>query len=151
MMKRMNKLKIMNLKQITILLTCFLLSASFVSAQEINKYDDIIFVSTEQEARFVGGEDSMMRFVAKNIHYPQIASDAGISGMVYIEFIVNKDGSITKGKIVRDIGGGCGKEALRVIKTMPNWFPAQNNGHKVRSYFTLPISFVLDEGKPKVK
>ena len=99
----------------------------------------------EQEASFPGGEDAMLEWLGNNISYPKIASENGITGMVYITFVVNKDGSIEQTKIERDIGGGCGGEAVRAVKKMPKWKAAKNNGQAVRSYFTLPVQFTEPE------
>lgn len=58
-------------------------------------------------------------------------------------FVVGKDGSINDISIMKDIGGGCGKEALRVVKNMPRWIPGEANGHAVKVRFTLPVRFKL--------
>ncbi|MDI6833957.1 MAG: energy transducer TonB, partial [Bacteroidales bacterium] len=66
-----------------------------------------------------------------------------ISGTVYVQFVVEKDGSISDIKVVRGIGGICDEEAVRVITKMPNWIPAKQKGIPVRSYYVIPIAFVL--------
>lgn len=105
--------------------------------------DNKIFISTQQSPGFPGGEDKLYEWVRAHLKYPKIAKDAGISGDVYITFVVNKDGSLEQFKMDRNIGGGCGKEALRLVKAMPKWHAAMNNGHKVRCMFTLPVRFEL--------
>lgn len=100
-----------------------------------------IYTATEQTAAFPGGEKMLYKYLKDNTNYPEIAKKNGISGTVYIDFIVNVDGSIEQVKILRDIGGGCGAEAVRMVKQMPKWRPAKNNGKAVRSYFTLPVQF----------
>lgn len=120
------------------------------SAQRARKEtNEKIFMATEVVANFPGGEDSMMAFLIRNVNYPRMAANAGIGGVVYISFVVNKDGTISQSKVERDIGGGCGKEALRVVRLMPNWTPAYNKGQAVRSHFTLPFSFTVEEDKKK--
>ena len=93
---------------------------------------------------FPGGEREMLKFLAENIKYPALAREANIQGNVAISFVIGKDGSINDIQLLKDIGGGCGKEAIRVLKTMPNWSPGEANGHKVKVRFTLPVRFRLE-------
>ena len=74
---------------------------------------------------------------------PCTPKDAGISGKVYVNFIVDKDGSITNVNVKRGIGGGCDKEAMRVIKKMPKWKPGKQRGKPVKVSFNMPINFIL--------
>ncbi len=83
----------------------------------------------------------MLEFIYKNVEYPQVAIDNAIEGTVVIRFIVDIDGSIRNPEIVREIGGGCGTEALRVVKLMPLWNPGKQRGEPVKVYFNLPIKF----------
>jgi protein TonB len=93
---------------------------------------------------FPGGETEMMKYLAKNTVYPSLASESGIEGSVVLSFVVNKDGSISDITTLKDIGGGCGKEAIRVLKSMPPWTPGEANGHPVRVRFTMPFRFKLN-------
>ncbi len=86
----------------------------------------------------------MLQFVMKRIKYPAIAKENGIVGRVIIQFVVEKDGRVTQAKVVRDIGGGCGAEALRVVKEMPTWVPGKQRSIPVRVRFTLPVKFGLN-------
>jgi protein TonB len=92
---------------------------------------------------FPGGERDLMMYLAKNIEYPVLAKENNIEGTVVLGFVVGKDGSINEVKIMKDIGGGCGKEALRVVSGMPAWIPGEANGHAVKVRFTLPVRFKL--------
>ena len=103
--------------------------------------DDVIFIAVEQDPSFPGGEDALVNYIEKNLKYPKVADDNGIEGIVYIEFVVEKNGHLTRAKIVRDIGGGCGMAALKLVKNMPKWKSGMNNGQKVRTSFTLPVIF----------
>ncbi len=121
-----------------------------------------IFKVVEQMPRFPGCEDEaggeaekkacaqkkMLEYVYKNIKYPAIARENGISGRVVVQFVVEKDGSVTDARVVRDIGAGCGQEALRVVEAMNNlpqkWTPGKQRGSPVRVQFTLPVSFKLE-------
>ncbi len=86
----------------------------------------------------------MLEFVASNIHYPPKARRKRITGMVYTRFVVEKDGSFSNFETLQDIGGGCGKEVIRMLKTMPKWEPATQRGKPVRVRYTLPVRFHTD-------
>ncbi|MBK8563382.1 MAG: energy transducer TonB [Saprospiraceae bacterium] len=88
-------------------------------------------------------ERKMLAYLSKNIKYPLKARRRNITGTVYAKFVVEKDGSLSKFEILQDIGGGCGKEVLRLLKAMPKWEPATQKGKPVRVQFTLPIKFDL--------
>ena len=103
-----------------------------------------IFSVVEESPSYPGGDDARMKYLKDNLKYPQLARESGIDGTVYIEFIVERDGSISKPVIKRDIGGGCGDEALRVVKSMPKWAPGKQRGKPVRTQFVLPIKFILN-------
>ncbi len=96
---------------------------------------------TDPPAEFPGGDSALADFLAKNLKYPVLARDSGIKGRVSVSFIVEKDGSLKDPKIVSDIGGGCGKEALRLVGLMPKWVPGQFQGRAVRTKYTLPVLF----------
>lgn len=108
------------------------------------KQEEKIFLIVENNAKFPGGEDARLKFIETKIKYPQEARKAGIQGVVYVTYVVEKDGSITNIKVLRGIGGGCDEEAVRVIKAMPSWIPGTQRGEAVRVQFNLPIRFVLD-------
>lgn len=92
---------------------------------------------------FPGGEAELMRYLAKNIRYPELAREADIQGTVVLTFVIGKDGSIGDVAVLRELGGGCSKEAVRVLKGMPNWSPGEAGGHPVKVRFTLPVKFKL--------
>ncbi len=97
----------------------------------------------EQMPEFPGGYPALVAFLNKYMKYPMEAREAGIEGRVLIKFVVDADGSIALATVVRGLGGGCDKEALRVVNAMPKWKPGKQNGHAVKVYFTLPIHFTL--------
>ncbi|MBN2237097.1 MAG: energy transducer TonB [Bacteroidales bacterium] len=105
--------------------------------------EEKIFKVVEEMPEFNGGMASMYRFIGRNIEYPRQAKEMGISGKVFITFVVEKDGSITDVKVIRGIGGGCDEEALRVIQLMPKWNPGKQRGKPVRVQFQMPIKFTL--------
>lgn len=102
-----------------------------------------IFQVVENDPEFPGGLDAMYKYLAQNIKYPQLARENNITGKVYVEFVVEKDGSVSNVKVLRDIGGGCGQEAVRVVKTMPKWTPGKQRGKAVRVAYRLPVNFNL--------
>ena len=93
---------------------------------------------------FPGGEKELLKYLSENIKYPPLARENNIQGTVALTFVVGKDGSVKDVQIVKDIGGGCGKEAVRVVQTMPKWNPGEANGHAVKVRFTLPVRFRLE-------
>lgn len=101
------------------------------------------FVVVEQDPEFPGGMDSLYAFIQRTLRYPILAKDNGVSGKVYVNFVVEKDGSISNPRVLRDIGYGCGAEAIRVVKNMPRWNPGKQRGKPVRVQFNLPINFSL--------
>lgn len=99
---------------------------------------------TKTKAHFPGGETALLKYLNDNIVYPKLAQTSSISGEVLVSFVVEKDGSISNATVLRDIGGGCGQEALRVVKSMPQWIPEEIDGEIFRTQFTLPITFTLE-------
>ena len=102
-----------------------------------------IFKVVEEMPEFPGGAAKMMEFIQKNIKYPLMARESDIQGRVFVNFVVEPDGSITNVTVMRGIGGGCDEEALRVVQSMPNWKPGKQRGSAVRCSFTVPIIFKL--------
>ena len=103
-----------------------------------------IFMVVEQQPEFEGGYEAMMNFLKKNLRLPASAKRRGIYGIVYVTFIVARDGSIQEAKVLRGLDADLDAEAVRVIKLMPNWKPGRQQGKPVPVRFNLPIKF-----KPK--
>ncbi len=120
---------------------------------DISKFDEDrdAFTIVEVMPQFPGGETEMFKFLAATITYPRAALDAGISGVVYVTYVVEKDGSIGEERIIRGIGGGCDEESLRVVRSMPNWKPGIQRGKAVRVQYNLPIRYTLREPQKKTK
>lgn len=114
-----------------------------VVEQEEEVVEEQIFTVVENDPEFPGGMEALYKYLAQNIKYPQLARDNNITGRVYVTFVVEKDGSIANPKVLRDIGGGCGQEAIRVVKSMPKWTPGKQRGKAVRVQFNLPVNFSL--------
>ena len=96
---------------------------------------------TQQPPQFPGGEAALAKFWTDNLKYPAHANAIGISGYVLVSFVVEKDGTLTDLSIVRDIGGGCGQEAERLIDMMPKWSPGLLGGNPIRMQYSLQVPF----------
>ena len=93
---------------------------------------------------FPNGENARAVFIKKNIHYPSLAKENNIEGLVFVDFIVEADSSLTHIKVSQGIGWGCDEEAIRLIKAMPKWCPCIKNNKPIRSQLSMPILFTLD-------
>ena len=92
---------------------------------------------------FPGGLSGLYKYFKDNLKYPSLAKESGISGKVYITFIVETDGNVSNVEVLRGIGGGCDEEALRIVSQMPQWEPGRQRGTAVRVLYTVPIKFSL--------
>lgn len=131
-------------------------------------HDDPIFDIVEEPAQYPGGQGALMQYLAQNIRYPKISAENGVQGRVIVQFVIEKDGSLSNFKIVKDAKpvsdgitvnaqgttaegndipkeayGALNIEALRVLRGMPNWTPAKQRGQVVRMKYTLPVTFRL--------
>jgi protein TonB len=102
-----------------------------------------IFMYVEQMPEFPGGQNELIKYLQKNLRYPAAARENGIEGKVVLQFVVDESGHISDIQTVRDIGGGCAEEAIRVVRSMPPWKPGKQNGNAVKVYFKLPVTFKL--------
>lgn len=144
-----------------------------IEGQEVYNNDDPIFEVTEEPAQYPGGQAALMQYVAQNIRYPKIAAENGVQGRVLVQFVVEKDGSLSNFAVVKKSGDiitknaqsgitvnaqgsateenkvpqeafdALDEEALRVLRGMPNWTPAKQRGQVVRLKYTLPVTFRL--------
>jgi len=106
---------------------------------------DEVFKAVEINPEYPGGEGAFGKFLQKNINYPILAKENNIQGKVYLQFIVERDGSLTDIAIVREPGSGLGDEAKRVLKMSPHWKPGIQNGKPVRVQYTIPVNFTLGD------
>jgi len=100
--------------------------------------DNQVYTAVEVKPDFPGGMAKFYQYVGKNFRVPE----EDIKGKIFVQFVVEKDGSLTDIKVVRDLGFGTGKEAERVLKNCPKWKPGIQNGRPVRVLYSLPISIV---------
>lgn len=105
--------------------------------------DDKVYSKCDELAKFPGGVEAQLQFLAKNIKYPVESIEKKEEGRVILSFIVEKDGSLTNIKTIRSISPYLDKEAIRVTKSMPKWIPAKNKGVVVRNLYTMPVVFKL--------
>ena len=112
---------------------------------EAPKVEDKVYETfdIQKMPSFPGGEAELQKFLVENINYPAIARENNIQGTAALSFVVGKDGTISNVQILKDPGGGCGKEAVRVVQSMPKWTPGEANGNPVKVKFTLPVRFRL--------
>ena len=105
--------------------------------------EDKVFDIVEQQPLFPGGSGALMQFLHDNIKYPVVAQENGVQGRVTVQFVVEKDGSITDVHVLRGVDPSLDKEAVRVVKSMPRWTPGKQNGTTVRVNYRLPVLFRL--------
>lgn len=120
-------------------LMCFTGQAQVVPYLQDENTPPLLF--TEEMPEFPGGQDSLTAYLQREIVYPPIAKKHGIHGTVLIEFVVEKDGRVSHGKVKVPLFPDCNVEALRVVMSMPRWKPGKNMGRPVRCFYTVPIKF----------
>ena len=107
--------------------------------EEENKVFDVV----EQMPSFPGGMPALMQWLSQNIKYPVIAAENGVQGRVIVQFVVEKDGSVTDVHVAKSVDPSLDKKATRVVKAMPKWNPGKQNGSAVRVKYTVPVMFKL--------
>lgn len=119
-----------------------------VMAQEIKakvppSESNEVYMVVDQLPEYRGGSEELMSFLASELRYPKDSRRMGIEGTVFVQFVVEKDGTLTDIKLQRGIDSACDAEAVRVIKLSKPWNPGVQNGKAVRTQMTLPIKFKL--------
>ncbi|GAB2986417.1 M56 family metallopeptidase [Mucilaginibacter puniceus] len=107
--------------------------------------DDRIFTVLEIQPKFPGGTQNFLQYMAANIRYPADDRKNNVTGRVVLQFVVEKDGSLTNIKVVRSPSAAMGQEAVRVLSNSPKWEPGKQGGSAVRAQFTIPVNFTLDK------
>lgn len=107
--------------------------------EEENKVFDIV----EQQPMFPGGQTALMKYLSEHTKYPVVAQENGVQGRVTVQFVVEKDGSISDVHVLRGVDPSLDKEAVRVVKSMPRWTPGKQNGINVRVNYRVPVLFKL--------
>lgn len=131
-----------------------------ITENENEEYEEVTFTSIEEpetpptdesdvsdfaevDPEFPGGESAMIKFIQENVTYPEMSREMGEQGTVYVQFVVNTDGSIQNVKVLKGVSELLDKEAVRVIKKMPNWSPGKQNGEPIRVRYQIPIRFSI--------
>lgn len=129
------------------LITCLFFT---VSAQETETESPYRYVAKMPE--FPGGMEALNQYLITHVTYPAAARDAGAEGTVMVEFVVEKDGSVSNVQTVMSAHPVLDEEAIRVVSGLPRWIPGENSdGKKVRVYYNIPIRFQLEPSKKHKK
>jgi len=120
----------------------------FISiAQEYPRFPGCEEMTEDKNARKKCSEEKMIAYIAEHLEYPKAAKKNKTEGMVVVSFVVEKDGTLSKVKVVRDIGDGCGEEAKRVVESMITngvvWIPGSQRNKVVKVQYNLPVKFNL--------
>lgn len=99
------------------------------------------FEQVEVKPEFPNGNEGLGKFLSENIKYPKKALKNGVSGKVFVQFVIDKTGKVTNVVAVRGVEKSLDKEAVRVIKSMPKWKPGMKDGQPVKVKYTIPINF----------
>jgi periplasmic protein TonB len=110
--------------------------------EEVKPQEEEVAIWVDQEAEFPGGQEQLVSYIQSNLHYTAEAKANNIQGVVVLEFIVNKDGSLSDFKVLKSLGHGLDEEAMRIVKSMPKWKPGSLNGEpkKIKKKMKFPFS-----------
>lgn len=108
------------------------------------KKKEEVFTHVEQMPKFPGGDAELYKFISNNLNYPAMAIENNVQGRVVVQFVVTKDGSIGNVKVVRSVDRDLDNEAIRVCKKLPKFIPGKQNGQPVNVWYTLPVTFKLE-------
>lgn len=114
-------------------LNCF----SQQDTEQVNKNETYNYSFIEKKPEFPGGAEAFYKYIGKNYKTPNVNN---LNGKVFVNFVIEKDGSVVEAKVIRDLGYGTGEEAVRVLIQSPKWSPGMQNGQPVRVMYSLPIT-----------
>ena len=100
-------------------------------------------VDYDTDPLFPGGVEALYKFIHDNLQYPQEAKERELTGKVYVTFTIKEDGTVDNVMVLRDIGGGCGQEAVRIIKSLPKWVPGKYKNKPIAINLNVVVTFVL--------
>ncbi len=132
------------MKRNFIVLLLVMFSVNFYSQENIDTQDNNVYSSAGLDVmpKFRGGNKGFVEFISKNYKLPNVK---GLKGRLLVEFVVEKDGSLSDIKVIKDLGFGTAEEAIRVLKLSPLWLPGMQNGRNVRTKFMLPLMLEVKE------
>ena len=113
-----------------------------IEAEE--EVEPVAFAAVENKPEYPGGDMALMKYLAENTKYPAIAKENGVSGRVFVQFVIDKTGAVTKVKVLRGVDPALDAEAVRVVKAMPSWKPGSQRGKAVPVTYQVPINFKLN-------
>lgn len=130
--------------KITFLVAIMSVAFSVVCTAQVTEDNEVVdFAAVESKPEFPGGDSELMKYIAENTQYPEIAKNNGVSGRVFVQFVIDRDGAVTNVKVIRSVDPALDEEAVRVIKAMPNWKPGYQRGKTVSVIYRVPINFRL--------
>lgn len=129
---------------ITLLFTSTLCFAQTERVEEVAP-GDMVFTVVEIQPEFPGGLTALNDYLSSNLKYPKKEKKKGIEGTSYLQFKVNKDGTLSDISIIKGLSPACDAEAVRLIKNSPPWKPGKQNGKVMTTNFVLPVKFALDK------
>ncbi len=109
--------------------------------QKVKLNEENVFAIVDQMPEFPGGAEALQKFIAEAIKYPKVALEKGIRGRVFVTFVVNKEGDVVQGRVVRGVEASLDAEAVRALESMPRWTPGYEKGEAVNVSYTVPINF----------
>jgi protein TonB len=113
-------------------------------AEEEEEEEETVFMIVENMPEFPGGDLALRKYIADNVKYPEIAKENGLSGKVFVAFVINQRGEVENVKIARGVDPALDKEAIRVVQNLPKWKPGSQRGKPVKVSYTVPINFQLN-------
>ncbi len=128
----------------SLLIGMAILFVSFLGVNSSCQAQEVAFADVEVKPEFPGGDMELMKFLAQNTKYPKVAQEKGVSGRVFVQFVIDKKGNVTKVKTLRGVDKVLDAEAERVVKSMPKWKPGTIKGKAVSVIYQLPINFKLN-------
>ena len=131
------------MKQFFILLTALIVGMMTMPCYAQDEDPGEVFRAVEQMPAFPGGDAALMKYINEHLQYPPLAMENNIEGRVIVQFVVTKAGKIGDVKVVRSVDSALDAEAVRVVKTFPDFIPGRSNGKPVNTWYTLPITFRL--------
>ena len=137
------------MKNTSLIILFFASIFCYAQSDESHGSTNQVFNVVEQMPQFPGGEEALMKFIQKNIQYPNVERAADIQGRVVMSLIINEDGSLSDITVKKGVTKGLDNEALRVIRLLPKFKPGKQQGKPVKVSYVLPIMFRLSEPAPK--
>ena len=140
------------MRKLILAFLCLISFCTFCMAQ-INSVDSSeVYTIVEEMPIFIGGDEALFKFLSANVSYPEEAKTNGISGTVYLHFVITKNAVVSDVKVIRGVQAMLDTEAVRVIKSSNgNWIAGKQNGQLVNVEMNLPIKFVLADGSGDLK